>query len=108
MPKRKEKTTVNGNRYHIVIKETNRRRRVSVYDDNQTKKVRKKTDIVYRREWKGRFLWWGKDTATPVETMVRECLNEAVCILEDKQEHQEKYQDKVEQAIDAVKEGHDE
>ena len=79
-----------------------------MYDDSLHTKRKGSNDLVYRRERKGRFLWFGKDTATPAEQMVKECLNEAVCILEDKQESQQQYEDKMEQAIATVEDAHDE
>lgn len=106
--KTKRKVTVNGNRYHIVGEESDKYNRVSVYDNSLRDHYPNKNDLVYRKKYKYRL--WGLLTydVPPIEEMMEDAFNEAVCILEEKQEEQEEFEQRLEDRLDNVKEIHEE
>lgn len=111
MSKERRDAHVNGTTYHIVIVDTDRRKRVSIYPPEISKynRTRKKNaHLVYDRRWRGRVLWFGKDTTDSIEQIVKEALNKAVCIYEEKQEKQENYEERMESVIEQVAEIHEE
>lgn len=111
MTSEKRYPTINGREYYVKIVETARRKRVTVYnaDRNSRYRVRgaDKNYIVNREKWRGRWLWFGRDSTLPIEEMVQNVLNEAVCIREDKEEEEEEYQEKINRAISTIGELHE-
>jgi len=103
---------INGRKYYVKIVETSRKKKVTVYNkdkySNFYKSGSKQNWIVNNVKKKGRVWHFGKDTTPPIEEMVQETLNEAVCKREDKEENKERLEDKIEQAIHNVEEVHEE
>lgn len=105
--KEKRNPEINGNKYHVTIAQSKRRQRVSVYEYKSFGGYHESNAIVTNKEWKGTILWFGADQSSPVEEVVRETLNEAVCIRENKLEQQEEYGNRISRAIDSVGEVHE-
>lgn len=103
---------INGRKYYVKVVETNRKKRVTVYNKDKHSSFYKGGSganyIVNNVKKKGRFWYLGKDTTPPIEEMVQETLNEAVCKREDKEENMERFEDKIEEAIHNVEEVHEE
>lgn len=111
MSKERRYTKINGRSYFLVIKETPRLKRVSVYDGDMTsrRRVKNDTDIVFDREWRGRFRGlFGEDNSPPIERIVERALNKAVCIREQKEEEEQRYEERLSESINNVKELHEE
>lgn len=106
MSKETRNITINGNDYHVTIEEKSWRQRVSVYEKSYGR-YRKGDAILTNKESKGRLFWFGKDTSSPIDQLIRETLNEAVCIRENKIEKQKEYENKIESAIENVAEIHE-
>ena len=104
----KRKVTVNGNRYHIVGEECKKYRRVSVYDNSLCNHYPDENDIVYRKKYKYRLFGLLQYDPPPIEKMMEDAFNEAVCEFEEKQEEQQQFEERVEQHLDTVKEIHEE
>jgi len=104
--------TINGNDYYVKIVKNSRKKRVSVYnDDNFRKNYRNARGGSYITEdarHRGFFFGLGPDNTPSIETMVQETLNEAVCIRENKQEKTNQFENKIGQAIEDVEEAHEE
>jgi hypothetical protein len=112
MTTEKQHPTINGNDYYVKIVKTKWRKRVSVYNDDgifndHRRSLTGGTYITETVKLRGRFLWFGKDTTPSIEKMVQSTLNEAVCIREDKQEQQERFENKIQKAISSVEEVHE-
>lgn len=100
----RRRITINGHRYKVVVKETKRHKRVSVYDDESSSLDRaNNTDIIYRKEWKGVFLSYGPDTSTDIETMTKEALQNAVTKIESQKQLGTSMEQKVENGVESVK-----
>jgi hypothetical protein len=103
--------TINGNKYYVKVVETSRKKRVTVYNKDKHSKFYKggsqKNYIVNNVKKKSRLWHFGKDTTPPLEEMIQETLNEAVCIREDKEEEKDRLEHKIERAISNVEEVHE-
>ena len=112
MTSEKKYPTINGNDYYVKVKETSRYKRVSVYNNDTFTRPRRSasggTYITERVESRGRVLWFGRDTTPSIEKMVKDTVNEAVCIRENKESEKDEYADKIAGAVDAVREAHEE
>jgi len=111
MTTEKRYPTINGNDYYVKIVEKKRKKRVSVYNDDgfgrHHRSIRGGNCIVEDARHRGFFFGLGPDNTPPIEKMVQETLNEAVCIREDKQDEQNRFEDKIERAVCNVEEAHE-
>jgi len=111
MTSEKRYSTINGNTYRVKIVKTSRKKRVTVYNNDKYRRFYKGGElsnyITTNVQKRGRFWYFGTDTTPPIEEMIRETLNEAVCIREDKEQQQDKFEDKIEDAISNVEEAHE-
>ena len=107
--KTKRKLRVGDNKYHVVGEECKNYRRVSVYDDAKYHHYKKKNDIIYRTRRKAVLFGLGKFLFDPpsIDEMMKDCLNEAVCELEEKKEQEKKFSERVDDKLDTVKEIHE-
>ena len=98
--KEKRDVSINRNAYHITIAESWCRWRVSVYE--KTFGLYHKSDaICTNTSWKGII------NKTNVEKLVQQTLNEAVCIHEQKIDMQKRFESKINQSIEQVKQAHE-
>lgn len=106
--KEKRNPEINGNKYHVIIVQTKRRQCVSVHRHKSYRtKYNRSNVITTLKEWKGSWLWFGADRSSPVEKLIQQTLNEAVCIREDKIERQDKYETRIDSAIENIAEVHE-
>jgi len=110
MTTEKQYPTINGNDYYVKIVVNNRKKRVSVYNDDGFGRHHRSmwggNYITEDARHRGFFFGLGPDNTPPIETMIQETLNEAVCIRENKQEQADEFESKISQAIENVEEVH--
>jgi hypothetical protein len=106
----KRDVRINGNLYYVVAKETNQRKRVTIYNKDKYGRFHPRgfnsNYIVSDCRRKGRFWYFGKDTTPELDKMIQDTLNEAVCIRENKEESVDEFEERVNEAISNVEEVH--
>jgi hypothetical protein len=100
----KRYTTINGNKYRVIVSESRWSKRVTV----ENCEVLGNNEIVGRTVYKGTIWWIGPDASRPVEELVRDVLNKAVCKREKKIEEQEYFEERISSSVEQVSEVHEE